>query len=107
MNVKAARTKLSVDGKSHVCDVCSMSFRNDITLRRHIPLHAGIKMYTCTECRQSFRWSINLKHHQMMYADDNRLLCKSCGQQFESQCKLRQHSCRIETAGNGITICAN
>jgi len=98
INVPVSR-KYEVDRTSHVCSICSMWFRNDISLRRHIPLHMGLLPYTCDECSKSFRWLVALKHHQQVLNDGSQLLCKSCGQQFESHCKFRRHSCAVQVSG--------
>ncbi|XP_075989334.1 uncharacterized protein LOC142985191 isoform X8 [Anticarsia gemmatalis] len=75
---------------SSVCQICGLSFINQIRLKRHINnTHIG---YRCTICGKTFRISNHLeKHKQRFHGFSKFYHCNLCSAKFENSYQLKVH----------------
>ena len=96
--VMASKSKLIIHYRSHtkefpfVCQVCSKSFAERSTLRKHISTH-GEKQFHCDSCGKSFARKDYLTKHSLIHCQLYK--CSQCTFQchdaFEIELHLSQH----------------
>lgn len=81
--------------KPFFCVVCSKSFIRRSDLRKHIFVHAGIRLFSCNLCQKSFTRSTNLAKHKRTHLENqqkkNNFKCRLCPQAFATNAELSTH----------------
>ena len=80
-----------------VCGECTVSFRSEVGLTRHMNIHKMPKpgLPKCEMCKKVFVSQINLEHHQQDY--DGPRICRLCKMSFASKYSLEQHFATCKT----------
>lgn len=68
INTTAAPTTTSDDSKAFQCNQCSLSFRRNHDLKRHVKIHLPIRPYVCELCRKGFNRKDALRRHLLSNA---------------------------------------
>lgn len=79
--------------KPFICVQCSKNFIRRSDLKKHIFVHAGIRMYSCNLCSKSFTRSTNLAKHKKTHLDQvqKNFKCTLCPKAFVSTVELSAH----------------
>jgi KRAB domain-containing zinc finger protein len=70
---------------THFCPECGKGFLKGQTLKKHIPLHSGLKNFTCVICDKMFSQEINMKTHiATVHANDIPMVsCEICSKSYK------------------------
>uniref|UniRef100_A0A8C5PLG8 C2H2-type domain-containing protein n=1 Tax=Leptobrachium leishanense TaxID=445787 RepID=A0A8C5PLG8_9ANUR len=71
-------------------------FTDNIALRNHLRIHAGIKPLSCAECGKCFRKLSCLAAHESIHTGEKSFKCPECGKCFTQVKYLTRHQ-RIHT----------
>ncbi|KAG5684940.1 hypothetical protein PVAND_014148 [Polypedilum vanderplanki] len=79
--------------KPFICVVCSKNFLRRSDLRKHIFVHAGIRLFSCNLCNKSFTRAQNLSKHKRIHLESNQKnhKCTLCPKAFISNNELARH----------------
>uniref|UniRef100_A0A4W4GUC5 Zinc finger and BTB domain containing 48 n=1 Tax=Electrophorus electricus TaxID=8005 RepID=A0A4W4GUC5_ELEEL len=56
------------EGRSHLCHICSKSFKAIEQLRVHVRRHKGMRKFECTECGYKFTRQAHLRRHSQIHS---------------------------------------
>ena len=80
--------------RGHSCFAknCCKSFKNKLSLIRHIKVHDG-KNYPCQkeDCKYSSNDEHNLRAHMIVHTDTHHYSCMHCGQAFKHHTQMSRH----------------
>ena len=77
--------------KPLTCQICSKSFANKSSLKRHERIYTGEKAYQCEICFKSFRNKYNLKEHRLIHTGEKPHKCATCSRPFARHSDLKKH----------------
>jgi uncharacterized Zn-finger protein len=78
--------------KPYLCAQCPKAFVRRSDLRKHVFVHAGIRLFNCDICNKSFTRSTNLaKHKRSHNVVPKNYRCMLCPKAFESNDLLSRH----------------
>lgn len=83
--------------KPHACNDCSMTFISSSQLAKHRHKHSDIKKYSCVICEKKFIRSSGLKQHMVTHTGERKHKCETCGKAFTQAHVLRSHMKLHET----------
>jgi uncharacterized Zn-finger protein len=78
--------------KPYLCAQCPKAFIRRSDLRKHVFVHAGIRLFSCDICNKSFTRSTNLaKHKRSHNVVPKNYRCMLCPKAFQSNDLLSRH----------------
>ncbi|XP_049889398.1 zinc finger protein 285-like isoform X2 [Epinephelus moara] len=83
------------------CHICGMEFTSRISLRRHMPVHTGLKQFQCSVCQRGFKQSTHLKSHMRLHTGEKPFKCQHCDKCFTHNVSLKSHVQRYHTSNSG------
>eukprot|EP01083_Nonionella_stella_P010597 30155_1 len=91
-----------------VCDICSHSFVEKISLQRHILAHQNIKQFECDICEQKFAQRSSLKIHiSTQHTNEKRYFCEFCNRgYFRKDCLTLHRNANHLNTRNGSKQCS-
>nr|AAI53425.1 Zgc:110821 [Danio rerio] len=81
----------SVEGTGLICPQCGRSFKNSVTLKRHMMIHNGEKPHKCLHCEKRFIHSGQLKIHERIHTGEKPYQCSHCEKSFSDSGNLKKH----------------
>lgn len=92
--------QLHVDGRPHVCSVCSKAYALPEALKSHIRLKHPQKqvIYKCKKCDKVFRHPSGLSRHQHKHFG-TVFLCKVCNKSFNDMATIKKHVSKHDDGG--------
>ncbi|KAJ7992266.1 hypothetical protein DPEC_G00276730 [Dallia pectoralis] len=82
---------LSPNGKPHICEHCSASFRSSYHLRRHVLIHTGERPFRCSQCNMSFIQKYLLQRHEKIHSGEKPFCCDQCNMRFIQKYHMERH----------------
>ena len=64
------------------CDLCSISFKNQLLLKRHQDIHHAQRPFVCKGCRKIFIRKGILHLHLRLRSEDRPSYCAACSRKF-------------------------
>lgn len=77
--------------KTHICEVCSKSFKRREHLYQHYKLHSSLRPYRCVECNKSFVRKEHLIRHMVLHSGERNFSCEICKKSFSRHDNLLKH----------------
>lgn len=78
--------------KPYLCAQCTKTFVRRSDLRKHVFVHAGIRLYNCDQCSKSFTRSTNLAKHKRTHDEAQKTYrCMLCPKAFQNNLLLSHH----------------
>jgi Zinc finger, C2H2 type len=78
--------------KPYYCVVCQKTFLRRSDLRKHVFVHAGIRLFTCNICTKSFTRKTNLAKHKKSHDEvQKNFKCSLCPKAYASNAELSRH----------------
>lgn len=78
--------------KPYLCVQCTKTFVRRSDLRKHVFVHAGIRLFNCNYCSKSFTRSTNLAKHKRTHEEAPKSYrCMLCPKAFQSNILLSHH----------------
>ncbi|XP_030760520.1 zinc finger and BTB domain-containing protein 6-like [Sitophilus oryzae] len=77
--------------KTHICEVCSKSFKRREHLYQHFKLHSSLRPYRCVECKKSFVRKEHLIRHMVLHSGERNFTCEICNKSFSRHDNLLKH----------------
>lgn len=81
----------TTQGQPFKCKHCYWSFASDISLRKHLKMHAFEKLYNCVTCGRKFWESESLRYHVYSHTGEKPYKCSMCGRAFRLEVHLMIH----------------
>ncbi|KAL0992472.1 hypothetical protein UPYG_G00093750 [Umbra pygmaea] len=91
MMLDADGDSLSPNGKPHICEHCSASFRSSYHLRRHVLIHTGERPFRCSQCNMSFIQKYLLQRHEKIHSGEKPFCCDQCNMRFIQKYHMERH----------------
>ncbi|XP_029491507.1 zinc finger protein 281-like [Oncorhynchus nerka] len=79
------------NGKLHICEHCSASFRSSYHLRRHVLIHTGERPFRCSQCNMSFIQKYLLQRHEKIHSGEKPFCCDQCNMRFIQKYHMERH----------------
>lgn len=73
------------------CPICAKSFKQKMSINRHMLSHTGVKPYKCSYCSKGFIQNGDLKRHITIHTGEKNFECHLCLKQINTQKNLRYH----------------
>ena len=106
--INDAPDSLQCDPESFLCDICSKTFKEKKSLRRHMKSHDSSIKYKCTSCTQYFKSEDDFQKHRNDRHSKTHL-CSFCGMMFKKKHSLDEHITLYghngKSDGTGVYIC--
>lgn len=77
--------------KKFVCSYCSKSFPKEVTLLKHIDIHAVAKPFQCQECGKCYARRGTLQNHLRIHTDHRPFKCSLCDKSFSIRYSFNMH----------------
>lgn len=78
--------------KPYLCQQCTKTFVRRSDLRKHVFVHAGIRLFNCNLCSKSFTRSTNLAKHKRTHEEAPKTYrCMLCPKAFNNNVLLSHH----------------
>ncbi|MDP0588338.1 MAG: C2H2-type zinc finger protein [Candidatus Endonucleobacter bathymodioli] len=80
--------------KKMICSECGRLFVRKYHLKRHMDIHANVKIYKCTweGCNNTFRQQQHLKTHIRIHTNEKPYPCLECNMRFITKQELTVHT---------------
>jgi len=78
--------------KTHVCKICTKSFRKKSDYKRHLDRHNQVKSFQCNKCDKSFnnRSQLN-QHNKLVHEKTAKIECHICKKFYVNKSSLKVH----------------
>ena len=73
------------------CAECDKVFSSGRGLRKHRPIHSGLRPYVSDQCDKRFPGLDSLRKHQSFHTVELSHACSQCGKTFQDKWGLRRH----------------
>lgn len=80
------------NGVTYVCEMCSFTTMNKVSLRTHIRrVHRRDLRYRCEQCNKGFMSNYDLEDHKASHLDTKTFVCECCGNAYSQKSYLVAH----------------
>ncbi|XP_041373338.1 zinc finger protein 729-like [Gigantopelta aegis] len=74
------------------CSQCSKVFPSSYSLRKHMPVHTGVRQFECDMCSKTFTLGEYLRAHKLVvHSDKKPYICGVCSKSFAFNATLKTH----------------